>query len=82
MLKYALLIGLVLPVSASAADYIQGSDGLREERGCPSEQNGNHYCIDAPPVEKVTTDCEPGMNCTHMQSGQHYSIQSPVRHDY
>lgn len=76
MFRYALFIGLMLPACASAADYIVYSG---EKRHCPMDQAGNQYCIDAPPVEKLITDCDPGVDCHHMQSGQHYSLQSPLR---
>jgi len=74
MFKYALLIGLVLPVSALAADYVEGE---RVARNCPMDQSGNRYCRELP-VEKFITDCEPGMDCHHMQSGAHYSVQTPA----
>jgi hypothetical protein len=77
MFKYALLISLVLPACASAADYIEHSSN-RSHANCPSDQGGNRYCIDTPPVEKRITDCDPGVDCHHMQSGHHYSVQSPV----
>ncbi len=75
MFKYAFLIGLILPVSASAADYIVIE---RHAPRCPMDQSGNRYCVVVPPVEKLITDCDPGVNCHHMQSGQHYSVQRPV----
>ena len=77
MFKYAVLIGLMLPTYASAADYIQ-SERTSQKSRCAQEQWGNHYCVVVPPVEKMITDCDPGVNCHHMESGQHYSIQSPI----
>jgi hypothetical protein len=79
MLKYALLIGLVLPNDAFAADYIIQEDG--SGKNCPLEQWGNRYCQEVP-VEKVTTDCNFGAECHHMQSGQHYTQQTPIITDY
>ena len=74
MRRYILLIGVLLPSAAFGADY------STTERHCPSEQNGNHYCVQRP-VEKLITDCDAGVNCHHMQSGQHYSVQHPVVND-
>jgi hypothetical protein len=76
MFKYVLLAGLaVLPFSASAADYIAVE---RNHAACPMDQSGNSYCVVTPPVEKLITDCDPGVDCHHMQSGHHYSVQRPV----
>jgi hypothetical protein len=77
MFKYALLIGFLLPTCASAADMIQQAS-RSSGQSCPMDQSGNRYCIDAPPVEKLITDCDPGKDCHHMESGQHYSVQSPI----
>ena len=79
MFKYALLIGFMLPTYASAADYIEHYGNKNST--CPSDQGGNRYCIDAPPVEKLITDCSPGVDCHHMESGHHYSVQRPVNLD-
>lgn len=79
MFRFALLISLAVPTLASAADYIEGS---RSHLNCPAEPSGNHYCVEAPPVEKLITDCDPGVDCHHMQSGQHYSVQSPVNSSF
>jgi hypothetical protein len=75
--KYAFLIALALPAGASAADYI----AHRHHGGllCHYEQSGERYCVQAPPVEKLISDCSPGVDCHHMQSGQHYSVQRPAR---
>jgi hypothetical protein len=75
MFKFGFLVALVLPLSASAADYV-----VSEHRAvsCPLQQSGSRYCVVVPPVEKLITDCDPGVDCHHMQSGQHYSVQSPV----
>lgn len=75
MLKYALLIGLTLPAFAFAADYNASGDFSR--KGCRMDQSGNRYCI-VPPIEKRITNCDPGVNCQHMESGAHYSVQAPV----
>jgi hypothetical protein len=75
MFKYALLIGLMLPAYASAADY---ATRYSDQPSCRSDQAGNRYCVTTLPVEKLITDCAPGVNCHHMQSGQHYSVQSPI----
>ncbi len=75
MFKYAFLIGLLLPACASAADDIQAN---RSGSACPLDQAGNRYCLDVPPVEKLITNCQPGQDCHHMESGQHYSLQRPV----
>lgn len=76
MFKFAILVGLLLPLSASAADYVVNRHHAPK---CPLDQSGNRYCVVKPPVEKLVTDCDRGVDCHHMQSGQHYSLQSPAR---
>jgi hypothetical protein len=79
MFKFVFLACLILPVSASAADYIGTlPHHHRYSRDCHHEQWGNKYCVVVPPVEKLITDCDPGVDCHHMQSGQHYSVQRPT----
>jgi hypothetical protein len=73
--KYAFLIALALPAVASAADYVVESN---DKPRCPTEQTGQVYCVISPPLEKLVSDCEPGKDCHHMESGQHYSLQKPV----
>jgi hypothetical protein len=75
MFKYAFLACLILPLPATAADYIVTH---RHYRDCHHEQWGNKYCVVTPPVEKLITDCDPGVDCHHMQSGHHYSVQRPT----
>jgi hypothetical protein len=75
MFKYAFLACLILPLSASAADYIVRG---HHQKDCHYEQWGNKYCVVTPPVEKLITNCDPGVDCHHMESGQHYSVQRPV----
>ena len=72
MIKYALLASLALPVLAHAADY---SGAARAN--CRLEQSGNGYCT-VRPIEKRITNCDPGVDCRHMESGAHYSVQAPV----
>lgn len=78
MIKYMFAIAAFLPSVALGADYIEGTSTHMHQRICKSEQSGAVYCIQAPPLEKLTTDCDPGVDCHHMQSGQHYSVQRPV----
>ena len=78
MLKYALFIVISVPSMAPAADYIEGRSTHTERRICDSDQSGATYCVDAPPLEKLTTDCTAGVDCHHMESGQHYSSQRPL----
>jgi hypothetical protein len=80
--KFAFLIALTMPASVMpatgwAADYIVQQD--RHAPNCPSQQSGLVYCVQTPPVEKLITDCDDGLDCHHMESGQHYSLQHPVK---
>lgn len=81
MLKYALFIVVALPSMVPAADYIEGRSTYSERRMCNSEQSGAIYCVVSPPLEKLTTDCDAGVDCHHMESGQHYSLQRPLTVD-
>jgi hypothetical protein len=79
--KFAFLIALTMPALfipglGRAADMIV-EEG-RHAPNCPSEQSGTLYCVETPPVEKLITDCDAGVDCHHMESGQHYSLQRPV----
>jgi hypothetical protein len=74
MLRFALALGLAL--SAQSA----GACGLDSDSACQREQSGAEYRLDVP-TEKFITDCDAGVNCTHMQSGQHYSVQTPLARD-
>lgn len=78
MLKCVLFIAVALPSTAPAADYINGNSNYVERRICHSEQSGGVYCMDVPPIEKLTTNCDVGVDCHHMESGQHYSLQRPL----
>jgi hypothetical protein len=81
MIRLLSIAALILPTCASAADLVSYQTSSQTTvvmaRNCHIDEIGQKYCVEVP-LEKIITDCEPGMNCTHMQSGQHYSQQSPV----
>jgi hypothetical protein len=74
MSRYLLALGLVF------CSHAAGACGLDDNKYCGREQSGAEYTVDVP-LEKFTTDCDAGVDCHHMQSGQHYSVQSPLKNE-
>lgn len=75
MSKFLLFFAILSSASAASAC---GLDG----RKCERMQSGDEYVVQQRPVEKITTDCDPGVDCHHMQSGQHYSQQKPAKLEF
>ena len=79
MLKFLLVIVALMPISAMGADYIESEGAVvkHHHKHCPMAQDGTRHCVEGP-VERWITDCDFGVECHHMQSGQHYTTQRPV----
>ena len=71
MTKYLLILGILASANGAAAC------GLQDDTACSREQSGAQYAIEVP-TEKFITNCDPGVDCHHMDSGQHYSLQAPI----
>ena len=75
MSKYLLFLAFVSAASTAGACGLDGGN-------CQRMQSGDEYVVQQRPVEKIITDCDPGVDCRHMQSGHHYSQQKPVKVDF